>query len=273
VALPTSPPPHHHPPLHATKKHPTKTGLGLELARQLLTPARGYDRVFATCRSPGDAAALATLASASCGRLSVLRLDVEDPRSIEAAAAEVGASTDHVDLLLNAAGVLHVPGLMSPETALTRLTPEALSKCFAVNAAGPILVARAFTPLLAASERVAGASDARPAVLASISARVGSIADNGLGGWYSYRASKTALNQLMKTASIEFKRKRMKVATLVLHPGTCETDLSAPFRANVPPGKLFSVERGAAQLLDVVGRATLADTGRFFAWDGTEVPW
>ena len=200
-------------------------------------------------------------------------MDVTDETTIAAAAASVAASTDHLDLLLNAGGVLHIPGVMMPETALARVSQQALTTCLAVNAAGPILVGRAFAPLLVAAEKTAGASADRPAVLASISARVGSISDNALGGWYSYRASKAALNALTKTAAVEFGRKKQKVAALVLHPGTCATDLSAPFRANVPPGKLFTVERGAAQLLDIVERASMADNGRFFAWDGSEIPW
>lgn len=213
------------------------------------------------------------MAAASGGRLTVLPLDVTDEATISSAAASVASSTDHLDLLLNAGGVLHIPGVMMPETALARLSQAALTTCLAVNAAGPILVGRAFAPLLVAAEKAAGASESRPAVFASISARVGSISDNSLGGWYSYRASKAALNALTKTASVEFARKRQKVAALVLHPGTCETDLSAPFRANVPSGKLFTVERGASQLLDIVGKATMADNGRFFAWDGSEIPW
>jgi len=260
------------PSLPPLRSPPPVSGLGLELARQLLH-ARDYDRVFATCRNPSNAPALAALAAASGGRLTILPLDVTDEAAIAAAASAVSASTDHLDLLLNAGGVLHIPGVMMPETALARVSQQALTTCLAVNAAGPILVGRAFAPLLVAAEKAAGASEARPAVLASISARVGSISDNSLGGWYSYRASKAALNALTKTASVEFARKRQKVAALVLHPGTCETDLSAPFRANVPPGKLFTVERGASQLLDIVGRATMADNGRFFAWDGAEIPW
>ena len=203
----------------------------------------------------------------------MLPLDVTDEGSIESAAAAVGAATDHVDLVLNAGGVLHIPGEMMPETALARVSQHALATCFAVNAAGPILVGRAFAPLLVAAAKAGGATADRPAVLASISARVGSISDNSLGGWHSYRASKAALNALTKTVAVEFGRKRQAVAALVLHPGTCETDLSAPFRANVPAGKLFTVQRGASQLLDVIDRATLADNGRFFAWDGQEIPW
>jgi NAD(P)-dependent dehydrogenase (short-subunit alcohol dehydrogenase family) len=113
----------------------------------------------------------------------------------------------------------------------------------------------------------------RPAVLASLSARVGSIGDNQLGGWNSYRASKTALNQLNKCLAIELERKRQKVACIVLHPGTVATDLSVPFQKNVPPEKLFTKERSVRQLLEVIDQTTMARNGGFFAYDGSVIPW
>lgn len=235
--------------------------------------------------------------SSSPPRLTVLPLDVTRASTIDAAAEAVSASLGRLDLLINASGILHGTGAdpetgsvetFTPETALARLTPAALAACFAVNAAGPILVARAFVPLLIAGGRAeeakakamakeggaeAGHNPPPPSVLASISARVGSVSDNGTGGWYSYRASKTALNQLNKTLSVELARKRAPVAAVLLHPGTCDTDLSKPFQRNVPEGKLFSRERGARQLLEIVGGVTREDSGKFFAWDGQEVPW
>jgi NAD(P)-dependent dehydrogenase (short-subunit alcohol dehydrogenase family) len=101
------------------------------------------------------------------------------------------------------------------------------------------------------------------------------VGDNKLGGWHSYRASKTALNQLTVNCAIEFdsKRKKHPITFLLLHPGTVDTDLSEPFKKNVPAEKLFTTERAAAQLLQIVGAKTHADTGKFFAWDGAEVPW
>ena len=99
------------------------------------------------------------------------------------------------------------------------------------------------------------------------------VGDNRLGGWHSYRASKTALNQLTKNCAIEFARKKHPVTFLLLHPGTVETDLSAPFRRNVPEGKLFKAEFSAERLLGIVGDKTQADTGKFFAWDGEEIEW
>ena len=111
------------------------------------------------------------------------------------------------------------------------------------------------------------------AVFASISARVGSIGDNRLGGWYAYRGSKAAQNMFTKTLAIEWARSRRNVICVALHPGTTDTDLSRPFQANVPPQKLFSTERTVAQLLAVIDRLTPADSGRFLAWDGTEIAW
>ena len=245
-------------------------GLGLELARQLA--ARG-DTVVATCRRPDDATELQAVAADSGGRVTLLRLDVTDDASIEAAAAAVADAHGRADLVLNASGVLHGGVLGSPETALTRVTRAAVAEAYNVNAAGPILVARAFEPLLRVAGKAAVAGDAPPAVLASISARVGSISNNSLGGWHSYRASKAALNMLTVNVSLEFARKKSGVAAIVLHPGTCETDLSLPFRRGVPPGKLFPVQRGAAQLLAIIAGVKLEDNGSFFAWDGQRVPW
>ena len=283
-------------------------GLGLELARQLVLGGGGgkgkFDAVVATCRDPSSATALAALAaeansaasssnsSSSVPRLTILPLDVTRASTIDAAAEAVSSSLGRLDLLINASGILHGSATdpesgsvetFMPETGLARITPAALAACFAVNAAGPILVARAFVPLLIAGGKAeearakeagqAPTSSPRPSVLASISARVGSVSDNGTGGWYSYRASKTALNQLNKTLSVELARKRAPVSAILLHPGTCDTDLSKPFQRNVPEGKLFSRERGARQLLEIVGKATREDSGKFFAWDGQEVPW
>jgi NAD(P)-dependent dehydrogenase (short-subunit alcohol dehydrogenase family) len=111
------------------------------------------------------------------------------------------------------------------------------------------------------------------AVFASISARVGSIGDNRLGGWYAYRGSKAALNMFTRTLAIEWARSRKNLICVSLHPGTTDTDLSRPYQANVPPGKLFSPERTVNQLLAVLDSVTVDHSGRFLAWDGSEIPW
>jgi NAD(P)-dependent dehydrogenase (short-subunit alcohol dehydrogenase family) len=234
-------------------------GIGLELTRLLLE--RGA-RVVATCRAPERADALASLGVTHDG-LRVVRLDVEDEASIADAAARVRAAAPRLHLLMNVAGILH-DGPLGPEKKLDEVDPANLHRVFAVNAFGPLLVAKHFAPLLRHDE---------PAVLANLSARVGSIGDDRLGGWYAYRASKAAQNMFTKNLSIELGRRAKNLTVVALHPGTVDTGLSAPFTSRVPPDKLFSPARAARQLLAIVDGVTPEDTGRFFAWDGQEIPW
>jgi NAD(P)-dependent dehydrogenase (short-subunit alcohol dehydrogenase family) len=238
-------------------------GIGLEFVRQLLA-APNVARVFAAGRRPALATDLNALASRE-PRLRIVALDVADEAQVEDAARQVAAETDRLHLVVNAAGVLHDAAAgLAPEKRLADVRADALAASFAVNAFGPLLVAKHFERLLAHRER---------AVFASISARVGSIGDNRLGGWYAYRGAKAAQNMFTKTLAIEWARSRRNVACVALHPGTTDTDLSRPFQANVPPGKLFSTGRTVRQLLAVIDHVTPADTGRFLAWDGSEIPW
>jgi len=196
-------------------------------------------------------------------RVTPLQLDVTDEASIAAAVAAISGRTDRLGLVFVTSGVLHGDGF-APERRLEALEPGALAHVFAVNATGPLLVAKHCLPLLR--------HDAR-AVFACLSARVGSIGDNRLGGWYAYRASKAALNQLVHTLAIEVKRRAPRVVCVALHPGTVDTALSQPFQSGVAPEKLFPPERAAGQLLDVVDGLSPEDSGAFFAWDGSPVPW
>lgn len=109
--------------------------------------------------------------------------------------------------------------------------------------------------------------------VAVLSARVGSISDNRLGGWYSYRMAKAALNMLLKTASIEFKRRMPTLCLFAFHPGTTDTDLSKPFQKNVPKEKLFSAAFSANCLVQLAEQVTAEDSGKFYAWDGQEIEW
>ena len=238
-------------------------GIGLEFARQVLA-APLVGRVFATCRSPQHASALADLASGN-SKLQLLSLDVSDEDSIRAAAAVVASVTSRLHLVVNCAGMLHDAAAgIAPEKRLADVRPEALTASFAVNAFGPLLVAKHFEGLLAHKER---------AIFASLSARVGSIGDNRLGGWYAYRGAKAAQNMFTRTLSIEWARSRRNVICVALHPGTTDTGLSRPFQGNVPREKLFATERTVRQLLAVIDALQPGDTGRFLAWDGTEIPW
>jgi NAD(P)-dependent dehydrogenase (short-subunit alcohol dehydrogenase family) len=223
-----------------------------------------FERVFAGCRTPERAGELLALAE-SHEQLRLLALDVTSEASLQAAAETVTRESPRLHLVVNCAGVLHDgnDGL-APEKRLADVRTDALARSFAVNAFGPLLVGKHFERLLAHPER---------AVFASLSARVGSIGDNRLGGWYAYRGSKAAQNMFTRTLAIEWGRSRRNVICVALHPGTTDTDLSRPFQSNVPPERLFSVERTVRQLLDVLDGLAQGDTGRFFAWDGREIPW
>lgn len=234
-------------------------GIGLGFVRNLLASDR-FERVYATCRRPAEAVDLAAIDD---GRLVVLELDVTDPASIDRAAGQVHKAGVPLRLLLNVAGILH-DDRVAPEKKLEDLDSEAMSRVFAVNAIGPALVVKAFRRCLSRDGRV---------VVAALSARVGSIGDNRLGGWYSYRASKSALNQLLHTASIELRRRNRNAIVALLHPGTTDTGLSAPFQDNVPEDKLFSVDYACTRMLDVVDGLDESSSGLFHAWDGQRIEW
>lgn len=183
--------------------------------------------------------------------------DLTNPASITAAAAALGTPPD---LVIIATGLLHGDAL-SPERDLRQLSADAFTRAFAVNAIGPALVAQAFLPLL---------PKGRKTVLAALSARVGSISDNRLGGWHAYRASKAALNQIIRTIAIEQARKNPEGIVLALHPGTVDTGLSKPFQRNVKT--LFTPAESAAHLLAVIDAATPTDSGKLFDWQGLAIP-
>lgn len=188
-----------------------------------------------------------------------------------AAANSISERFGYLNLLVNTTGILSIPNVLHPETSLTKVQKSALMLTYEVNTVGPILVIKHMWPFLKAG---GGSGTTRDfAVVANLSARVGSIGDNQLGGWHSYRASKTALNQLTKTVSVEFARKKDPIICLLLHPGTVNTDLSRPFQRNILPSKLFTPQFSVNKLLSIIDGAKIHDNGKFFAWDGQEIPW
>jgi NAD(P)-dependent dehydrogenase (short-subunit alcohol dehydrogenase family) len=237
-------------------------GIGLAFVRHLAAAGQAR-RIWAGCRDPASAAALAPLAG-EFEAVRLLELDVTKEASLASAvrfAAEEGAS---LDLVINCAGFLHRPGGPQPERRLAEVRWDWLLESFAVNAAGPLLLAKHIEPLLPRRER---------AVFASLSARVGSIGDNHLGGWYGYRGAKAAQNMFIRTLSIELARRARGAICVALHPGTTDTDLSRPFQGGVPPGKLFTAERAVDQLLRVIDGLVIANTGGFYGWNGEKLPW
>jgi NAD(P)-dependent dehydrogenase (short-subunit alcohol dehydrogenase family) len=238
-------------------------GIGLAFVRQLLEQ-RDAGVVIATCRNPQGAGVLSTLAEAHPGRLQVYPLDLLEEASIASAAKAVRARVEHLGLLINCAGVLHEPGRLQPERRVADVDADAFVHSVRVNTLGPLLVAKHFQGLFPASKR---------AVYASLSARVGSIGDNRLGGWYAYRASKAAQNMVTRNLAIELRRRARGIICVSLHPGTVDTGLSKPFQRGVPGHKLFTPEQAAAKLLSVIDSLDGESNGKFYAWDGSEIPW
>ena len=186
--------------------------------------------------------------------------DLEDEASIAAAAARV-ADGPAPTLVFVATGVLHHG--FEPERSWRALDAGHLLRDYRINTVGPALIAKHFLPLLPRDRR---------AVFTALSARVGSIGDNRLGGWPRYRASKAALNMLLRNLAIETARTHPRAVIAGLHPGTVDTGLSAPFQKGVKPEKLFTADHSAERLLAVLDGLTSADSGGVFAWDGQRVP-
>lgn len=232
-------------------------GIGAALTRAILD-ASPTNTVVATSR---DAAWVsADSGTARCGRH---RVDVTDEGQLAALAGHLSGDGWQPNVILNAVGVLH-DAEMQPERSWRHLSAAQLQRTFAVNAVGVALVVKHLLPLVPRQGR---------AVLGSLSARIGSIGDNGLGGWYSYRASKAAHNMLVKTAAIEARRRWPELVLASLHPGTVDSDLSAPFQRNVPAHKLFTPAHAATQLIQVLGNLTPKDSGNHYAYDGSRIEW
>lgn len=216
---------------------------------ELLCANEKVRRIFALSRN-GDGVAHEKITHGT--------IDLENESSIEEAASNVSGT---VRLVIIATGFLH-DGDIQPEKSLNHLDIAQMQKNFAVNCFGPALVFKHFLPKIPRTGKT---------VIGALSARVGSISDNRLGGWYSYRASKAALNMMIKTTSIEAARKWKQAAIIGLHPGTVETGLSEPFKANVPAEKLFRPEQSARYLLDVVEQVKADDSGAIFDWQGKRI--
>jgi NAD(P)-dependent dehydrogenase (short-subunit alcohol dehydrogenase family) len=184
--------------------------------------------------------------------------DLTDENSIAAHASHLRARPIH--LLICATGVLTI-GDRSPEKALKHLDPEIMAAQFATNTIGPALIAKHFLPLLERREK---------STAAFLSARVGSIGDNRLGGWISYRSSKAALNQVVRTAAIEMRRTHPQAAVVAVHPGTVRTRLSAPYSSGHPT---LSPSEASSSIMKMLGQITPDQTGKFFSYDGREIEW
>jgi len=188
------------------------------------------------------------------------RVDYSDEASI-AQAAEIAAQDGPLDAVIVATGMLHDGDLM-PEKTVAALSMDQLNRILHANTVVPALVAKYFLPKLSKTNR---------SVFAALSARVGSISDNRLGGWYAYRASKAALNMIIKTAAIEMQRVNKHAIVVGLHPGTVDSALSKPFQARVPEDRLFTPAYAADRLITVLGQLQPADTGQCWDWQGLPI--
>ncbi|WEO71570.1 SDR family NAD(P)-dependent oxidoreductase [Agrobacterium vitis] len=186
--------------------------------------------------------------------------DLMEEASIAACAERLAGQDQSFDLIICATGALTINGV-GPEKAIKAVTSEAMAAQFALNAIGPALVLKYFTPLLVKNSR---------SLMGFLSARVGSIGDNRLGGWISYRASKAALNQIVHTSAIEIARSRPQSVIVSLHPGSVDTGLSANFAAG---HERFAPDHSAGLLLSVLDILSPAQTGGFFAYDGSVIEW
>jgi len=188
------------------------------------------------------------------------RIDYSSEESIAAAAA-LAAKSKPLDLVIVATGLLHDDSIM-PEKSLRDLSTEKFNRIFQANTIIPALMAKYFLPKL---------NKDKLSIFAALSARVGSISDNHLGGWYAYRCSKAALNMVIKSAAIEVGRVNKKAIITGLHPGTVDSKLSKPFQNNLNHAKIFTPEYSASKLLEVIAKLRVEDTGKCFAWDGKEI--
>ena len=223
-------------------------GIGKALVKNLLNSSQ-IDKIYALSRKSE---------TSTSKKLINLEFDLSSEDSIQNASSKL-LTTGKFDLCIIATGLLQNEEI-TPEKNMKSLNTSSFNKSFLINTIGPALVAKHFIPLLRNDKK---------AVFAAISARVGSISDNKIGGWYAYRASKAALNMVIKCLAIEVSRKSKNQIILGLHPGTVDTNLSKPFQKNVPKERLFSSDFSAIKLLNVINGATVNESGSLLAWEGS----
>lgn len=229
---------------------------GIGRALTLALAEGGCERVYA-----GSRAGAFDAGGSAKAVINQFAFDLKDEASIAAAAAAM--KPEPPDWVIVASGVLTLADGTGPERSYKRLDPHTLAEVLALNTIGPAIIAKHMFPLMQRDSHW---------VLAAISARVGSITDNGLGGWHSYRASKAALNMLLKNFALEMGRTHKKGVVAGLHPGTVDSELSKPFQSNLPEGQLTAPNQAAANLIAVLGNLTPADSGKVFDFAGKQVP-
>eukprot|EP00594_Rhizosolenia_setigera_P002011 CAMPEP_0178946294 /NCGR_PEP_ID=MMETSP0789-20121207/4206_1 /TAXON_ID=3005 /ORGANISM="Rhizosolenia setigera, Strain CCMP 1694" /LENGTH=345 /DNA_ID=CAMNT_0020626271 /DNA_START=87 /DNA_END=1127 /DNA_ORIENTATION=- len=255
-------------------------GIGLQYVKSLVERTNGT--IIAACRSPSTATQLHDFLNDDDdtddnnnrrkSRVQILPLDLENQSSIDEFSTQVEKiANGRVDALFNVAGILGDGGISTPgpERSLAKIEREWFDKTLSLNLIGPVMLTKNLSPFMVV-RRSKNSPDRAKSLVVNLSARVGSISDNQLGGWYSYRISKTGLNQFTRSMSIEFKRKG--IMTIALHPGTTQTDLSKPFAKNVQKDRMFPVEFSVGQMLDVIDSMEEEHSGGLFDWAGKAIP-
>ena len=202
-----------------------------------------------------------------CGRNKInsrgIFLNLEDEDSFKSFEENISILRKPIRMVINTSGFLHSK-LIKPEKRLSHVDRYKINKNFSINAFAPILIAKSIEQFI---------QPGLPFSFSSLSARVGSISDNKLGGWYSYRASKAAQNQFLKTLSIEWRRKYPLAIVSILHPGTCNTKLSKPFQSSISKDKILSPANASELLINILSKQKPSDSGKFLAWDSSLIPW
>jgi NAD(P)-dependent dehydrogenase (short-subunit alcohol dehydrogenase family) len=242
------------------------SGIGLAFARAL-SERQDVALVIASCRGGADSPRASSLASLG-PKIRIVSADATQPDSVDAAAARAqselqAAGLEALDVLVTCPGVLRVPQLKLPETTLRNVTYESMLLNLQVNTMMPMLFMKHLVPLMYKSQR---------AVVAAVSARVASQAENQMGGWYSYRASKAALNVLVRNVAIECRNNRKSVLAVAFHPGSVDTELGKPYHANMPKDKLLTPDHSVQRMLAKMDSLAAADSGGFFNFDGSPIP-
>lgn len=236
-------------------------GIGLSLVKELISRFPETN-VFASYRDEDKAAELIKLSSSLKNKLEVFRVDPLNESEVLDLALDLKSRNIKIDLLINCIGLLH-NDTFQPEKSLRTVSLDQFMELFKVNSIVTALIAKHFERLLPRKN---------PCAFICLSAKVGSIGDNRMGGWYSYRASKAALNMILQNIAVEFKRKRLPCLVAPIHPGTTKTDLSLPFIEKTKY-KLHQPEESAFNILKQIDNRSIEETGSFLSWDGEKIAW
>ena len=237
-------------------------GIGSALVRHLLAED-STATIWAVGRRADAMQQLTDSLGEAASRVRPCVLNPLEESDLQKMAETIHTEVGRLDMAIHTVGALSGPGLKA-EKSLRDISLATLVESYSINTAAFLLLAKHVHRLF---------RHEKPSVFAAISAKVGSIADNQLGGWYSYRASKAALNMAVRNVALEYQRTGCKTTVLALHPGTTETTLSKPFIGGYPKDKLATPDKTASRLAKIVSEASIQQSGLFLDWDGTPLPW